>query len=229
MKFSMKFAAAVLLSGGLIWFPRPARALQTVTGNDLAVVKVSSRDLNRIALPSKILKVYTSKPLDVKVEGSEAYVKVPPTVDGPVELYLLTEGATYTLMLVSAPVPAETILIKAGPESIPAPESENYIREIKSLLRAVAGGRTPSGYDAVLIDQGAEECPVKECSLVAMRRYTGTRFIIHEYRLANPTKEPHTYDEGIFTRPGTRAVAIERHEVEPDGATRLFRIEEVAP
>ena len=192
-------------------------------------MKVSSRDLNRIALPSKILKAYTSKPIEVKVEGSAAYVKIPATVTGPVELYLLTEDGTYSLILVPAPIPAETVVIKAGASIHPGLESGDYIRQIKSLLRDIANNVTPSGYDVALIADGKEECPVKGCSLVAVRRYTGARFLITEYRLSNPTKESRTYHEGLFTRTGTRAVAIEQHQVEPGGVTRLFWVEEGTP
>lgn len=192
-------------------------------------MKVSNQDLNRIALPSKILKVYTSKPIEVKVEGSEAYIKVPQTVGGPVELYLLTEQETYTLMLVPAPIPAETVVIKAGVQLHPSLESEAYIREIKALLRAVANGSIPPGYDVAVIDNGKEECPVKECSLVAVRRYSGRRLIVKEYQLANSTKESRTYREELFVRAGTRAVAIERHQVDPGGGTRMLLVEEVAP
>ena len=200
-------------------------------------MKVSSRDLNRIAVPSRIVKVYTSKPIEVKVEGSEAYVKVPATVTGPVELYLLTEGETYSLMLVPAPIPAETVVIKAGASIRPGLESGDYIRQIKSLVRDVANNVTPAGYDVALIADGSSalggsgggDCPVKECSLVAVRRYAGARFLITEYRLSNPTKEPRTYHEGLFTRTGTRAVAIEQHQVEPGGVTRLFWVEEGTP
>ncbi len=192
-------------------------------------MKVSSRDLNRIAVPSRIVKVYTSKPIEVKVEGSEAYVKVPATVTGPVELYLLTEGETYSLMLVPAPIPAETVVIKAGASIRPGLESGDYIRQIKSLVRDVANNVTPAGYDVALIADRKEECPVKECSLVAVRRYIGGRFLITEYRLSNPTNEQQTYHEGLFTRTGTRAVAIEQHWVEPGGMTRLFWVEEGTP
>ncbi len=192
-------------------------------------MKVSNQDLNRIAVPSRILKVYTSKSIEVKVEGTEAYIKVPQTVTGPIELYLLTEQETFTLMLVPVPIPAETVIIKAGVQIHPGLESEAYIREIKSLLRAVANGEAPPGYDVSLVENGKEECPVKECSLVAVRRYTGRRFIVEEYQLANSTKEPRTYREEFFAHAGTRAVAIERHQVDPGGGTRLLLVEEVAP
>ena len=203
--------------------------MQTVSGHDQTVVKVSNRDLNRIVLPSKILKVYTSKSIEVKVEGSEAYVKVPPAVMGPIELYLLAEGETYTLMLLPTPVPAETIVIKGSAPARPGLEADTYIRQIKALLRAIAGGAVPAGYDVSLIPDGKEACPVTECSLVAVRRYAGMRLAVIEYRLSNPTKEPRIYKEQLFVRPGARAVALEQHRVEPGGATRLLVVEEVGP
>lgn len=210
-------------------YPLPAWALQTITGPDPAVVKVSTSDLNRIVLPSKILKVYTSKAIDVKVEGSEAYVKVPSLITGPLELYLLTEEGTYTLLLVGAPVPAETVVIRGGAKAPPDLESPDYIRQIKYLIRTAAGGATPPGYDATIIQDGKEVCPVKECSITVVRRLTGRNLMITEYLLTNPTKESRTYYEDIFSRPGVRAIAIEQHEVKPGGGTRLFRLDEVAP
>ena len=209
--------------------PHQAWALQSVSGHDAAVVKVSSRDLNRIALPSKVLKAYTSKPIDVKVEGRDVYVKVPPTVTGPIELYLRTEDETYTLMLVPVPTPAETVVIKAGVGARPSLEGEPYVRQIKSLLRAIASGAVPKGYDESPIVEGKEECTLTHCSLIPTRRYLGGRLSVTEYRLTNHEREPRTYSEASFDQPGTRAVAIERQPIEPGGATRLFRVEEVAP
>lgn len=206
-----------------------AWALQSVSGHDAAVVKVSNRDLNRIALPSKVLKAYTTKPIDVKVEGRDVYVKVPATVTGPIELYLLTEEDTYTLMLVPVPAPAETVVIKAGPDTGPSLEGETYVRQIKALLRAIASGVVPKGYDGSTIAEGKEACTVSQCSLTSVRRYVGARLSVTEYRLTNPGTEPRTYGEASFDRPGTRAVAIERQPLEAGGATRLFRVEEVGP
>lgn len=229
MKSAMRYGAAALLWWGLSLSPLPVWALQTITGPDTAVVKVSNSDLNRIVLPSRILKAYTSKSIDVKVEGSEAYVKMPPMITSPVELYLVTEAGTYTLLLVAAPVPAETVVIRAGAEAPPALDTSDYIQQIKYLIRAVANGTTPPGYDVMLLPDGKENCPVKECSLALVRRLTGRNLVITEYRLTNPTKESRTYYEDLFSRPGVRAIAIEQHELKPGDITRLFRIEEVTP
>ncbi len=209
--------------------PHPAWALQSVSGHDAAVVKVSSRDLNRIALPSKVIKAYTSKPIDVKVEGRDVYVKVPASVAGPIELYLLTEEDTYTLMLVPVPAPAETVVIKAGSDTGPSLEGEPYVRQIKALLRAIASGVVPKGYDLIPIAESKEACTIAQCSLTPTRRYLGSRLSVTEYRLSNPGPAPRAYDESSFAQPGTRAVAIERQPIEAGGATRLFRVEEVAP
>jgi hypothetical protein len=200
-----------------------------VSGHDAAVVKVSSRDLNRIALPSKVLKAYTSKPIDVRVEGRDVYVKVPPTVTGPIELYLRTEDETYTLMLVPVPTPAETVVIKAGAGAGLSLEGEPYVRRIKALLRAIASGAAPMGYDESPVTDAKEECTLAQCSLTPLRRFIGSRLSVTEYRLSNRGGEPRTYSEASFDRPGTRAVAIERQPIEAGGATRLFRVEEVGP
>lgn len=211
----------------LIW-PHPASAVQTVAGNETATVRVSNRDLNRFVAPYKLRKGFSNKPIEVTVDGNEAYVNIPSTVEGPVELHLLTEKETYTLMLIPAPIPAETVVIRAGAESPPDPrrESESYLRQIKSLVRAVSNNTPPPGYDVAPVAEGREECPVNECSLIAVRRYTGKNLLITEYRLSNPTKEPRVYPEELFGRKGARAVSIEQHRLEPGGVTRLVRVEE---
>jgi len=225
MKSVTKFAMAGLMSLGLFLLPRPGSALQTVTGNETAVVRVSNRDLNRFVAPFRLRKGFSNKPIEVTVDGNEAYVNIPSTIAGPVELHLLTERETYTLLLIPAPIPAETIVIRGGIEPGPALKSGDYIRQIKSLIRAIANHAPPSGYDATLITDAREECPVNECSLIAIRRYTGRELAVTEYRLSNPTKEPRIYREALFARQGTRAIAIEAHHVGPGGVTRLFRVE----
>ena len=67
-------------------------------------------------------------------------------------------------MLLPASIPAETIVIKAGVPLQPTLHSDVYIRQIKSLLRDIASGTVPPGYESSLITGGREECPVKECS-----------------------------------------------------------------
>ncbi|MFQ5779166.1 MAG: type-F conjugative transfer system secretin TraK [Nitrospiria bacterium] len=225
----MRFAMAGLLLQGLIWFPQPASALQTVTGNEPNVVKVSNRDLNRFVLPHRVKKGFSNKPIAVTVEGKEAYVDIPSTIEGPVELHLLTEKETYTFMLIPAPIPAETIIIKTSTKPPSPRRSGGYIRRVKLLIRRMANGTPPAGYDLSVVADPKEECPVEECSLIPLRRYAGRRFILTEYRLLNPTDLPRTYGEEIFIGTKTRAVAIEQHRLEPGRSTRLFRIEEVAP
>ncbi|MCC7202531.1 MAG: type-F conjugative transfer system secretin TraK [Nitrospirae bacterium] len=133
------------------------------------------------------------------------------------------------MLLVATPVPAETVVIRAGAKAAPDLDAPDYIQQIKYLIRSAATGATPPGYDVSIIQDGKEACPVKECSLTVVRRLTGRNFMVTEYLLINPTKESRTYYEDLFSRPGVRAIAIEQHEVKPGGITRLFRIDEVTP
>lgn len=211
----------------LIW-PQKGQAVQTVTDPDKATVRVSNRDLNRFVAPDLLRKGISNKPIEVKVDGNEAFVNIPPTVEGPVELHLLTEKETYTLMLIPAPIPAETIVIRGRSASLPDARQEvlPYLRRIKALIRAAANNTAPPGFDVTIIPQGEEECPVNECSLIALRRYTGRDFVLTEYRLSNPTKESRVYAETLFAQRESRAVSIERHHLDPGEATRLFRVKE---
>lgn len=208
--------------------PQRAAAVQTVTDPEKATVRVSNRDLNRFVAPDRLRKGISNKPIEVTVDGNEAFVNIPPAVEGPVELHLLTEKETYTLMLIPAPIPAETIVIRGRSASLPDPRQEAlpYLQRIKALIRTAANNTAPPGYDVTVVPDGEEDCPVNECSLIAVRRYTGREFVITEYRLSNPTKESRVYTETLFSQKESRAVAIERHHLDPGEATRLFRVKE---
>lgn len=200
-------------------------------GNAPATVKVSANDLNRIKAPSSILKVYTSKGIDVKIDRSEAYLRIPPNLPEQIELYLVTEDETYTLMLVPLPIPAQTIIIKTGffQKAMPSEKELPYIEQIKLLLRSAVKGEIPSGYEAREIQEGNEMCPYIECSLIPIQEYIGPRLRVSIYLLKNLASQARPFDEEAFGRSGIRAVTVERHRLEPNASTRLFRIEEIAP
>ncbi len=200
-------------------------------GSVPATVKVSANDLNRIKAPSPILKVYTSKGIDVKIDRSEAYLRVPPNLPEQIELYLVTEEETYTLMLVPLPIPAQTILIKGGfpQKATPSEKELPYIEQIKLLLRSPVKGEIPSGYEVREIQDGKEICHYVECSLIPIQEYIGPRLKVSIYLLKNRASQARPFDEEAFGGTGIRAVMIERHRLEPNASTRLFRIEEIAP
>lgn len=194
-------------------------------------MKVSAQDLNRIEAPSQILTVYTSKGIDVKIDRSEAYLKVPAGFTGEIEFYLVTDEETYTLMLVPLPIPAQTITIKGkgGKPMAAAEKGLPYIEEIKRLLRATVRGDVPAGFEGKEIKEKNDLCPYVECALIPIQELAGQKFKGMVYLLTNTTSETRNYSEEVFSGKGIRAVAIERHRLGPGEVTRLFRVEEVLP
>jgi hypothetical protein len=209
------------------WLGSTAWAKQIVEGSAPATVKVSARDLNRITAPAPILKVYTSKAIDVKIDRSEAFIKIPPDTPDAIELYLVTEEKTYTLMLIPLPIPAQTIRISGVREAGLSSKERSlpYVEEIKELFRAAVSGETPPGYESTPLPEGSDLCPYVECSLIPLQQIAGSHLKAVIYFLKNPTSKLQAYQEESFSGKGIKAVSLERHQLEPGGSTRLFRVE----
>lgn len=221
-----------LLLSIFILSPRPAAAVQTVSGNDPAPVRLSNRDLNRIVAPAKIIKIFTSKLTDAKdfnFLGSEAFVRIPPNISGPIELFVATEAGTFALIGIPSAIPSETIEIRGTEQSRAVEQAHPYVRQIKSLIRSVAQSVTPDGYDLITAPDRSDECPFMECELIPVRRYLGRQLTITEYRLSNPTMQTQTYSEELFLSPRVRAVSLDIHELPPGAMAKLIIIEDAQP
>ena len=156
----------------------------------------------------------------------------------PVNLFISSAHATYTLILRRADTPADTILIRdrsvppvpvdGRASSGPSSPSAHHVRAMKALLVAMAS-------DRVLPDVRVDELnqPVQlwaEARFALMRRYEGRGLSGEKYLLQNISTAVMVLAEQEFDRPDSKAggqvlgVAVEHHQLRPGESTSVYVI-----
>jgi conjugal transfer pilus assembly protein TraK len=182
--------------------------------------------------------------LECDRDKGEIYVRpvgMTPDAGGkPVNLFISTAHATYTLVLRRSDTPADTIVLRdkttltlpamtGGPSaSIPKGPSPNHIRAMKALLVAMASERPPPDIRVEEIGQ-----PVQlwtEARLALLRRFEGRGLVGERYALTNVSASPLVLAEQEFDRPDAPdagqvlGVAIEHHNLRPGESTSVYVI-----
>jgi conjugal transfer pilus assembly protein TraK len=151
----------------------------------------------------------------------------------PVNLFISSQHATYTLLLRRSDTPADTIVIRdrtprqsRADQPAPAPASRQsiHIRSLKAMLVAMAS-------DSVPTDVRAEEVnrPIQlwaEARFAMNRVYEGRGLIGERYLLTNISTQNMVLTEQEFDREAgdVLAVAIEHHNLRPGDSTTVFVI-----
>jgi len=173
--------------------------------------------------------------LECDRDKGEVYVRPVGSTTKPVNLFVSSARATYTLLLRRSDTPADTIVIR---DKTPRPmtdaqasqsirlqgQAPNHVRSLKAMLTAMAS-------DRVSPDIRVEEAnrPVQlwaEARFSLMRIYEGRGLIGEQYQLTNVSAKPMVVAEPEFDREdgNVRAVAIENHNLRPGESTRVYVI-----
>lgn len=157
----------------------------------------------------------------------------------PVNLFISSAHATYTLLLRRADTPADTIMIRdrtvrasapdanspASPSSSPGP-APSHLRRMKALLVAMATDRVPAD---VRVDELHRPLQLwAESRFVLLRRYEGRGLVGEKYLLRNASAATMVLAEQEFDRPDSfdggqvLAVAIEHHNLRPGDSTHVY-------
>jgi conjugal transfer pilus assembly protein TraK len=171
------------------------------------------------------------RPVATASDGSAAAGK-------PVNLFISSAHATYTLILRRADTPADTILIRdrsvppapvdARALSGPSSPSAHHVRTMKALLVAMASDRVPPDVRVDELNQ-----PVQlwaEARFALMRRYEGRGLSGEKYLLQNISAGVMVLAEQEFDRPDSKAggqvlgVAVEHHQLRPGESTSVYVI-----
>jgi conjugal transfer pilus assembly protein TraK len=156
----------------------------------------------------------------------------------PVNLFISSPHATYTLVLRRADTPADTIVIRdrsipaagfAGPATQAARgSSPNHVRAMKALLIAMASDRVPAD---IRVEESHQSLHLwAEARFSLMRRYEGRGLTGEKYLLQNVSASMMVLAEQEFDRPDSKAggqvlgVAIEHHNLKPGETTNVFVI-----
>ena len=179
-------------------------------------------------------------------DKGEIYIRPVPALAGegqaskPVNLFISSAHATYTLILRRSDTPADTILIRDRTPSVPRPGSDiealhgpasrsaNHVRAMKALLVAMASEPVPQD---VRVDE--LNTPVRlwaEARFLLMRRYQTRSLVGEKYLLVNTSPSLMVLAEQEFDRPDSAnggqvlGVSIEHHQLRPGDGTHVFVI-----
>ncbi len=179
---------------------------------------------------------------DVVVEcdrdRGEIYIRPAGDSPRPINLFVASGSATYTLLLRRADTPADTIVIRdktpkalrgaatsAPPPAGPAP---SHVRAMKALLVAMASDRVPPD---VRIEETSRLVQLwSEARFTLMRLYEGRGFVGEKYLLQNVSTAPMVLAEQEFDRADSATggevagVAIEQHNLRPGETTGVYVI-----
>lgn len=248
------WAAALLAS-------TPAFALQTIDARDGVSVEaiISTREPTRIRIEGAPISdifgnIYSSNcaaasgaatpaapavnssgeiVLECDRDKGEVYVRPVGTASKPINLFVSSANATYTLLLRQSDMPADTIVIRdktarqARVDSMPpgpAGRSSSHIRSLKSLLIAMASDRVPTD---VRVDEVHQPRALwAEATFTLMRLYAGRGLIGEKYQLTNVSMAPMVLAEQEFDREegNVLAVSIENLNLRPGESTTVYVI-----
>lgn len=170
--------------------------------------------------------------LECDRDKGEVYVRPVGDSNKPINLFISSAYATYTLVLRRSDVPADTIVIRdpsARAASAPTPlgpagAAPGHIRALKAMLLAMAG-------DRVAADVRTEEVgqPIQlwaGTKLMLVRRFESRGLIGELYQLQNVGPAVMVLAEHEFDRESddVAGVAIENHNLRPGEATAVYVI-----
>jgi len=171
--------------------------------------------------------------LECDVDKGEIYVRPVGDSVKPVNLFISSQHATYTLLLRRSDTPADTIVIRdKAPRaarldpsaSNPAGRQAQHIRSLKAMLVAMASDRAPTDIRIDEVNRPIQLWAEARFSLI--RLYEGRGLIGERYILTNVGNQNMVLTEQEFDREsGTvLAVAIENHNLRPGESTTVYVI-----
>lgn len=170
--------------------------------------------------------------LECDSEKGEIYVRPVGGLGKPVNLFISSQHATYTLILRRSDTPADTIVIRdraprfARPDSsgAPAPRNPQHVRSLKAMLVAMASDRTPADLRVEEVNR-----PVRlwqEATFSLIRLYEGRGLIGERYILTNISNQHMVVAEQELDREqgDVLGISIQNHNLRPGESTAVYVI-----
>ena len=170
-------------------------------------------------------------------DKGEVYIRPVGDATRPINLFVSSASATYTLLLRRSDTPADTIVIRdktpralrpATPDAAPSGPAPSHVRTMKALLMAMASDRVPPD---VRVEETSRSIQLwAEARFTLLRLYEGRGLTGEKYTLQNVGTAPMVLAEQEFDRPDSRAggavagIAIEHHNLRPGETTSIYVI-----
>lgn len=170
--------------------------------------------------------------LECDRDKGEVYVRPVGNSTKPVNLFISSAGATYTLMLRRSDTPSDTIVIRdrharagsAMPKHGPLGASANHVRAMKALLVAMASER--SAPDVRMEEVNRPVQLWNEASFTLVRTFEARGLVGEQYRLTNISGQTMVLAEQEFDRAddSVLGVAIDNLNLRPGESTGVYVI-----
>ncbi|MBL8511841.1 MAG: type-F conjugative transfer system secretin TraK [Betaproteobacteria bacterium] len=143
----------------------------------------------------------------------------------PINLFIMTGQATFTLLLHPVDVPADTIVLFDRSRRVAAPSvatSTANADAVRNLILAMASDRVPATIR--VSEMGAEIALRPDVRFTLQRRYEAQAMTGDRFLLTHVGREPIVLSEQAFWKEGVLAVAIDRPSLMPGDSTAVFVI-----
>jgi conjugal transfer pilus assembly protein TraK len=175
--------------------------------------------------------------LECDVDKGEIYVRPVGNSVKPVNLFVSSQHATYTLLLRRSDTPADTIVIRdKSPRIARADQAAftavgrqpQHVRALKAMLVAMGSDRVPTDIRVDEVNRPIQLWVEARFSLV--RLYEGRGLIGERYVLTNISNQDMVLAEQEFDRESGSilAVSIENHNLRPGESTTVYVIRQGA-
>ena len=164
-------------------------------------------------------------------DKGEIYVRPVGDSAKPINLFVASANATYTLLLRRSDTPADTIVIRDKTpkalkhvQSAPAGPSPNQVRAMKALLIAMVSDRVPPD---IRVEETHGTLPLwNEARFSRVRQYEGRSLVGEKYLLQNISDAPMVLAEQEFDREqgSIVGIAVEHHNLRPGESTSVYVI-----
>jgi len=188
-------------------------------------------------LPSPQVNPAGEVVLECDVDKGEIYVRPVGISVKPVNLFVSSQHATYTLLLRRSDTPADTIVIRdKSPRgakldqaaSSSAARQAQHVRALKAMVVAMASDRAPTDIRVEEVNRPIQLWVEARFSLI--RLYEGRGLIGERYILTNVSNQNMVLAEQEFDREtgSVLAVSIENHNLRPGESTTVYVIRQGA-
>ena len=227
-----------------------ALALQDieVTPDGVTTARISLHEATRIRVDGQpITQIYGAGVQDAKSNpagslivqplenrGEASVIPAQGAEEKPISVFVDTAKSTYTLVLIPAETPSETIVLhdrsKTNPatnrdDGVSTKRASNYYREIKRLVLVLEGSEDASDFT---VKEAHEVVSLwSEARFILTERVSGDDTMRGErYLLTNLSANPMRLDEREFYISDVIAVSVEKAELAPQETTAVYIVRE---
>lgn len=171
--------------------------------------------------------------LECDVDKGEIYVRPVGGPGKPVNLFVSTQHATYTLLLRRSDTPADTIVIRDKTVRLSRTEpggttasarAPQHVRALKGMLVAMSSERAPADIRVEEVNRPIQLW--QEAKFALVRLYEGRGLVGERYVLTNVSNQDMVLAEQEFDRErgNVLAISIENHNLRPGESTTVYVI-----